>query len=144
MNRFMKSPLGMIAALMLSLNTGATEADVVAVVSANNPVNSLSRIELINIFLGKSAQFPDGTPATPIDLHETAPDRQVFYAEFDNKSAAQIKAYWSKMIFTGRGRPPQTVADGEALRQLVAKDPNAIGYLGEALVDDSIKVLTVN
>lgn len=143
MNQFRKTPLTLIAALVLSLDAQVTGAEVVAVVSAENPVSSLGRVELVNIFLGKSGHFPDGTPATPIDLPEGAPDRQAFYAEFANKSVAQIKAHWSKMIFTGRGRPPRMVQDGEALRQWLAKDPNAIGYLDESLVDDSVKIVNV-
>lgn len=143
MNYFRKSPLTLIAALAFRLNVEAAGAEVVAVVSADNPVSSLSRIELINIFLGKSARFPDGTPATPIDLHEGAPARQAFYSEFAGQSPAQIRAYWSRMIFTGRGRPPRAVEDGEALKQWVAKDHTAIGYLDERLVDDSVRVLRV-
>ena len=129
--------------LVLHLNAEATTAGVVAVVSADNPLNNLSRIELANIFLGKSGHFPNGTPAKPIDLQENAPARSAFYEAFAGKSAAQVKAHWSKMIFTGRGRPPRAMKDGEQVKQWVADNPGAIGYLDEHLVDDSIKVVNV-
>ena len=143
MKRFWKTRLTITAVLVLHLKANVAAADVVAVVAADNPVDSLSRIELINIFLGKSSHFPDGTPALPIDLQENAAVREAFYTLYAGKSATQIRAYWSKMIFTGRGRPPRTVKSGEEVRQWVATNSNAIGYLDEGLVDDRLKIVDV-
>lgn len=143
MSRSRKKPLTIMAALLLHLNAEAAGAEIVAVVSADNPLTSLSRIELINIFLGKTAGFPDGARAEPIDQAVGAAAHEAFYAEFAGKSPAQIKGHWSKMVFTGRGRPPRALKDGEAVKQWVAKDLNAIGYLDESLVDDSVKILNV-
>jgi hypothetical protein len=50
--------------------------------------------------------------------------RDEFYSTFAGKSAAQIKAHWSNIIFTGRGQPPKSV-----------------GYIERNLVDNSVKVL---
>ncbi|WP_240724954.1 phosphate ABC transporter substrate-binding protein [Onishia niordana] len=143
MRRFVTIPLMAIAALALQLNAEATEAEVVAVVSADNPIDSISRIELTNIFLGKSGSFPGGAPAQPVDLREGAQSRVMFYSEFAGKSPAQLKAYWSKMIFTGRGQPPKAVDDGNAVKQWLAQNPNAIGYLDNSLVDDRVKIVSV-
>jgi hypothetical protein len=45
---------------------GAVRADVVAVVSTKNPLTSLTKAEVADIFLGKAVRFPDGTLAVPI------------------------------------------------------------------------------
>lgn len=41
-------------------------------------------------------------------------------------SVRDLKSYWSKMIFTGRGNPPETANDDAELRKLLEED-NSIG-----------------
>ena len=127
----------------LALATASARAadDVVAVVSSKSPITSLSSAQVADIFLGKSSRFPDGSPALPIDLSEDSPLRDRFYAQFTGKSPAQVKAHWSKIIFTGRGQPPMQAASGVQARKMVAENPNAIGYIEPGLVDSSVRVL---
>lgn len=127
--------------LVLALGSGAAQADVVAVVSAKNPLVSLSKNQVVDIFLGKSSRFPDGGRAVPVDQAEGASARDEFYLQFAGKSPAQIKAHWSKIIFTGRGQPPRELQDGIEVRRLVAENPHAIGYIERELVDGEVKVL---
>jgi len=134
--------LGVIAAFALWAAQGAARAeDVVAVVSAKSLITSLNAAQVADIFLGKTNRFPDGSPAVPIDLAEDAPERERFYAQYTGKSPAQVKAYWSKIIFTGRGQPPRQASTGREMRKLVAENPNAIGYIDPSLVDSSVRVL---
>ena len=141
----MKSRL-LIGILLLGFTAaGATTAssqDVVAVVSAKSPVTTLNAGQVADIFLGKTSRFPDGTQAVPIDLGEDSPARERFYAQFTGKSPAQVKAHWSKIIFTGRGQPPRQAASSGEAKRIVAENPNAIGYIDQSLVDGSVKVLT--
>ena len=101
--------LKMSAAIMLILcliaSPASAFADVVAVVSAKSSVTSLTLNQLTDIYLGRSARFPDGTPALPCDLAENSPLRAEFYTQLIGKSQAQIKAHWSKQNFTGKGNP---------------------------------------
>jgi ABC-type phosphate transport system substrate-binding protein len=117
------------------------EDNVVAVVSAKSPVTALNTVQVADIFLGKTSRFPDGTQAVPIDQNEDSPARDRFYAQFTGKSPAQVKAHWSKIIFTGRGQPPRQASTGLEARRMVAENPNAIGYIDPALVDNSVRVL---
>ena len=134
-------PVAMTALWLAMAPALAAAQDVVAVVSARSPVTSLSAAQVADIFLGKSTRFPDGTRAVPIDQPEDSPVRQKFYAEFTGKSPAQVKAHWSKIIFTGRGQPPKQVPNAVEARKVIAENPNAIGYLDEKLVDSSVRVL---
>jgi ABC-type phosphate transport system substrate-binding protein len=130
-----------VIGVALSLATGAAGAEVVAVVSANSSVATLSKNQVADIFLGKTARFPDGSQAVPIDQAEGTVARDEFYVQFTGRSAAQIKAHWSKIIFTGRGQPPRTVSSSSEIKQLLAQNPKAIGYIELSTVDDSVKVL---
>ena len=131
----------MLIALTLTLASGAATADVVAVVSAKSPIVALSKSQLADIFLGKTSRFPDGSPAVAIDQAEGSAVRDEFYDRVAGKSAAQIKAFWSKIIFTGRGQPPPTVSNTTELRQRIKDNPAAVGYLDRDKVDDSLRVV---
>jgi ABC-type phosphate transport system substrate-binding protein len=128
-------------ALILGLSISAASADVVAVVSSKSPITSLSKSQVIDIFLGKRTRFPDGTSAVPIDQAEGSEARDEFYSRFAAMSAAQLKAFWSKIIFTGRGQPPTAVGTGLDAKKLVVANPNAIGYIDQSLVDSSLRVV---
>jgi ABC-type phosphate transport system substrate-binding protein len=142
----MRPPPGRISCAVLGLalslafaRTGRT--DVVVVVSAKSTVSTLGKEQVTDIFLGKTARFPDGAPAMPIDQVEGSPARDEFYATFAGKSAAQIKAHWTKIIFTGRGQPPRSVSNSDEVRKLIAANPQAISYMERSAVDSSVKVL---
>lgn len=119
----------------------AAPDSVVVVVSAESPIVEMSRLHLADLYLGRTNRFPDGLPAVPIDQRPESPARQVFYEQYLDRTAAEIKAHWSKLIFTGRGRPPQYVASGEAVKERLARDPSAVGYVDVRLVDESLRVV---
>jgi ABC-type phosphate transport system substrate-binding protein len=125
----------------LSLAQARAIADVVAVVSTKSAVTTLTKAEVTDIFLGKVTRFPNGALAVPLDQAEGAVARDEFYAKVAGKSPAQIKAFWSKIIFTGRGQPPKEVANSIEMKKRIAENPAAIGYIEENLVDDSVRVV---
>src|ERR1700689_5863641 len=116
-------------ALILGLCISVARADVVAVVSSRSPITALTKNQIVDIFLGKRTLFPDGTSAIPIDQIEGSATRDAFYIRFAGMSPAQVKAFWSRIIFTGRGQPPRRVATGVETKNLLASNPNAIGYV---------------
>jgi ABC-type phosphate transport system substrate-binding protein len=128
-------------ALTLSLGFRSVSAEVVAVVSADSQIGSLSKTQVVDIFLGRMTRFPDGSTAVPIDQTEGSVERDEFYSRFAAMAAAQIKAFWSRIIFTGRGQPPRTAGTPLELKKLLLANPNAIGYLDQSRLDSSLKVV---
>jgi ABC-type phosphate transport system substrate-binding protein len=116
---------------------------VVVVVSAASGVTEMSRLHLADLYLGRTTRFPNGAQAVAIDQRPGSPVRAAFSAAFLGRSEAQVKAYWSKIIFTGRGRPPAEASGDEAVRDLIAGDPRAIGYIDPRLVNSTIRVVRV-
>lgn len=137
--------LQMIAcSLLLSLMLGKASAlDVVVVVANDSPVSSLSRHQLTDIYLGRVTQLPDGGRVTPIDQVERSPAHGAFYAEYLGQTPAQIRAHWSRLIFTGRGQPPRAVRNGQSVAEAVADNPSAIGYLDVNMVDERLRVVRI-
>jgi len=105
-----------LAALMTSVSS---RAEVVVVVSSKSAITALSKSQVADIFLGKVSSFPDGILAVPIDQADGSVERNEFYARVADRSPAQITAYWSKIVFTGRGEPPREVSNGGRQRQSV-------------------------
>jgi hypothetical protein len=129
------------AALTLAFNVSAARADVVAVVSSKSPITTLTRNQVMDIFFGRRTRFPDGSIAVPIDQSEGLAARIEFYSKFADMSPAQVKAFWAKVIFTGRGQPPKTVATSVEAKKALAASPNAITYIDQSMVDDSLRVV---
>jgi len=130
-------------ALALAHDTHAALAEVVAVVSAKSSITSLTKDQIKDIFLGKRTEFPDGSLAIPIDEVAGSAVRDEFYARFADMSPAQVRAHWSRIIFTGRGEPPKTAATGGEAKKLLLENHNIITYMDVRLVDSSVRVLHV-
>lgn len=123
----------------------ATATDtLVIVVSAGSPLTGMSQSHLIDMYLGRATRFPDGRPVVPLDQEYGASARDRFYTEFVGRTPAEVKAHWSKLIFTGRGRPPQRLTGDEAVRRRVAEDASAIGYIDISAVDASVRILRID
>lgn len=128
------------ALLLSALLSGVAIADIAVVVNPAN-ANAVSADDLNRLFLGRTGSFADGSKATPINLAEGQAGRGEFDSKVLNRSAAQLKAYWSKLVFTGKGTPPKELADDAAVKAAVAADVTAIGYISSASVDGSVKVV---
>jgi ABC-type phosphate transport system substrate-binding protein len=127
--------------LVLGLASHAALANVVAVVSVKSAITTLSKSQLADIFLGRGTRLPNDARIVPVDQAEDAPARAEFYLKVADRSAPQMKAYWSRIIFTGRGQPPEEVRSSTDMKKRIAEDPAAIGYIDESFVDDSVRVV---
>ena len=130
-----------VLGLLLGLSGPAARADVVAVVSSKSPIVALTTLQIADIFLGRASRFPNGLTAMPIDLRDGSSERDVFYTKVAAKTPAQIKAYWAKIIFTGRGQPPKVVPNDLEVKKYLAANIAAIGYIDEKLLDDTVRRL---
>jgi ABC-type phosphate transport system substrate-binding protein len=123
-----------VAAAILSLTLPAM-AEVVVVVNAKAAESSMTKDQVSQFFLGKSSAY------TPVDQPDSAPIRAEFYKKVTDKEASQVKALWSKLVFTGKATMPKEAGDSAAVKKAVAADPKAIGYIEKSAVDASVKVV---
>ena len=119
----------------LAATTLSAGAETVVIVSQQNAASRMFSEQASQFFLGKSNQF------TPIDQADGSPIRADFYRKVADKDPAQVKALWSKLIFTGKATPPKEYATSAEVKKAVAADPKAIGYIEKAAVDDTVKVI---
>ena len=125
--------------LLLSIATAQSEP--VVVVSATSPVSKLDKEQVANLFLGKSSSYPDGNAAVPIEQTDSASAHEEFHKSITEKSASQLKSYWSKMIFSGKGTAPKEVSSNAELFKLLASNPAMIGYVDKTAADKTVKVV---
>ncbi len=126
---------------MLAITARAGE--IMVIVSASNQAGTLRQDQVADIFLGQIGHFPDGREVVALDQSIGSAIRDEFYAKVASKTPPLLKAYWTKMIFTGRGQPPRELSDSVAVRKLVAANPNLIGYIDRSAFDSSVKVILV-
>ncbi|MDO6577212.1 phosphate ABC transporter substrate-binding protein [Alteromonas stellipolaris] len=112
----------------------------VIIVSAKNG-SGIDAEAVKRIYLGKMKAFPDGSKALPLTFEQGNDIRSAFNTGVLGKSESQYSAFWSKLVFTGQGTPPEEVSTQEEMLQLVADNPNTIGFVDESLANDSVTVV---
>jgi ABC-type phosphate transport system substrate-binding protein len=143
---FRRAALLIAAALLLAGGQPvAAAADFVVVVNAANPESALPAANVSKMFLQRITHWtrtPERVMA--VDLAEDSPVRASFSRAVHERSTAAVKAYWQKMIFSGRDVPPPEKASAAEVLAYVRANPGAIGYVpaGTAL-PDGVKALKV-
>lgn len=122
-----------IAVLLACLAATSQAADLVVI--ANPAVGSLTKDDVADLFLGKNQAF------TPVDQADSSAAFSDFYKKTSGRDVAQVKATWSRIVFSGKGQAPKQVADSAAMKKAVAADPKAVGYIEKSAVDGTVKVL---
>jgi len=115
-------------------------AEVAVIVNASNG-NALADSEISRAFLGKLKSYGDGSGITPVNLKVGNDTRTAFEKNVLKKSSSQVKAYWSKLVFSGKGKPPKELGSDADVVNFVAGNPGAIGYVDAGSVNDKVKVI---
>ncbi|MCK6411804.1 MAG: hypothetical protein L6Q55_05180 [Azonexus sp.] len=127
--------------LLLLLALSAAHAEMVVAVRADSEIGPLNKTELTHIFLGRYRQLASGQQAEPLDLPVASPEHAAFYEALLNKTSAEIRAYWARLVFTGRVAPPRTVDNSERLQEQLLANPRALGYLERTKLDRRLRVV---
>jgi ABC-type phosphate transport system substrate-binding protein len=127
--------------LTLILFTSCSLNAAVDVIVHPSNANAIDAGDIKKIFTGKAKSFADGSKALPITQADGNPATDEFNQNVLNKSSSQLKAYWSKLVFTGKGTPPEEAANDAEVVSLVSKNPNLIGFVTKGSADGSVKVV---
>lgn len=131
--------------LFISLLLAALEAhgaaELVVVANAGSGVASLTREQVVNIFLGRFRQLPNGMTALPVDQPVDDARRAEFYRRLVGKNPAEIRAYWARLVFSGKTSPPHQAATQQEALQWLAQHPGAVGYLASDSLQPSLTVV---
>jgi ABC-type phosphate transport system substrate-binding protein len=137
----MRSLKTILSVCALTLAAAGANAEVVVIVNPKNPAANMSAEQVAALYLGNATSFPDGGAAALADQPESAAIRGSFYEKATGRSAAQAKATWARLTFTGKGTPPKELKSDADVKAFVASDPKAIGYVDSSAVDGSVKAV---
>jgi len=124
-----------LTSIGLSLLITNSYAEIAVVTHRSTSVSSVSTNDAKKIFLGKKRSFK------PVDQKNGSAVHKEFYQKVVKKNPSQLKSYWSKMIFSGKGTPPKEMGNDAAVKQWISSNPGSIGYIHGTAVDQSVKVL---
>jgi hypothetical protein len=133
MNNRINSSWGAGLALGLLCSVRTIAGDVVVIMAPG--ATPVSREAVADIYLGRSSAL------RPLDLPQSSTIRDAFYRKATDRDTSQVKALWSRIIFTGQGQPPKEMSDAAAVKKAVAGDARTIGYIDKADVDASVRVV---
>lgn len=137
----MKRLSQIVLAGVLSSAALVTQAEVVVIANSGLSVTSLSRDDVYRIYMGKMKFLPSGMKIVPIDQPVGASARIQFYSDILHKTDSEMRAYWSRIIFTGQGNPPIQESDDYSVVAMVAKNQSCIGYVDSSAANQSVKVV---
>jgi ABC-type phosphate transport system substrate-binding protein len=133
--------LSIFLILFLVSTLALAEEELVIVVNNENPIQQMTRSQVIDLFMGKYIAFPDGTKAIAVDLSSKQKMKKVFYKKLVGRSLASVNTYWSRILFTGRAKPTVKKETKEDIVQYIAKTKNAIGYIPKSMLNKNLKVV---
>lgn len=136
MNRW--SPL-----LLLLLASPAAQpvpaSEIAIIVPLESPITQLSEQEVLELFLKQRDSSRSGTTLIPFDSDDAA-TRDAFYQQLGQMSPLQLKAYWSRMVFAGRARPP-ALARAAELASLGSREPRLLTYVRDGAPEPGFRVV---
>lgn len=122
------------------ISSSVVMADVTVIVHPS-VASSASADDISRLFLGKRKTLSDGYKVIPLNLSEGNAVRSEFNDKVLGKSDSQLKSYWSKLIFTGKGQPPKEFDSEAEIIKMVKDNPNMIGYVSSGSVTADVKAL---
>jgi len=126
---------------LITILAAPAHAELVLVANPQSGIERLSQDEVINIYLGRYRRLTSGVVAEPIDQPVDAEARARFYRRLVNKSLAEINAYWARLVFSGKTRPPLVAESVDSMLRLVATQPGALAYVERSQADARVKIV---
>lgn len=132
----------LLTLLVCCFFSGLLKAQTVVVVHPDNAAQ-LSEKQIKRIFLGKEKKFPNGEPSIPVNQTANSSARNEFDSNTLGRSTAQISAYWSKLVFTGKGIPPKEVSSDAEVIELIKQNKSVIGYIDASSATADVKIIAI-
>lgn len=116
------------------------EVDII--VNKANAISDLSLAAAKIIFMGDKTTWPSGKRITVFMAAAGSPERAVVLREIFKMSDGEYSKYFMQAAFTGKvTAPPKEASSAAQMKQSVAGNPGAIGYVKKDDADDTVKVV---
>lgn len=130
----------LIALLLWATTVLPASSGVKVVVNSSVYQRDLSITTVRAIFGMRLRTWPGGAPIQVFVLYDENPLHATFCKQVLNIFPHQLRLAWDRLVFSGTGQAPYQVLSEEEMRTRVAITPGAIGYLGEGMINGSVRV----
>ena len=113
------------------------------IVHPSNPVTSIDRKLLVDMFLKRITRWPNDEQIRPVDQDPDSAVRRRFSEDVLKRSVAAVKSYWQQAIFSGRDVPPPELDGDEAVVKYVLRHAGGVGYIAGNANPGGAKTLSV-
>lgn len=111
----------------LSLESAKADIPLEVVTLSGIPVSSLSRQDVADLFLGRRQITLSGQTLKPVDVSDPSL-RDNFYSQVAGMTSVMVNAYWARIVFSARGRPPPILSVTQA-QAMVVSNVGFVTYL---------------
>jgi len=127
----------LLIAVLCSTVTAQDNVDII--VNPNNPVSTLTRMELVQIFKGGKVSWGDGSKIVPV-VQEA--EVKGFFDLMD-MSKRKFDKHWITVALSGGTTPPKRVSGDAGVASYVARTKNGIGYVSSGATVSEVKVVKI-
>ena len=117
--------------------------DLVVIVNPSMVDQSIPLRGLRATFGMRIAVWPDDTPVSVYVMDVDSKEHILFCQTVLRVLPYVLKRNWDRYLFSGTGHAPVIVKDFTEMKQSVAANPGAIGYIPRSYVDSSVAILEV-
>lgn len=110
--------------LLMSVNASA------GVVIVNALAPELTKNEIIDIYMGRSQTFSNGEKIELLQPLASLPVRKEFELKIVSRNSTQMKALWTKLVFSGAATPPVELSEEDIVKKVKAGSAS-IGYIAD-------------
>ena len=112
----------------------------ISIVVSKSSTNTATQSELKQMFTGSLLSWSGGTKVAIIDQSDSETGK-TFHSKFLDKSVAQVRGEWMKLVLSGQANAPKKCSDDEAVKKALSENPNSVGYITSSAMDGSVKEL---
>jgi ABC-type phosphate transport system substrate-binding protein len=128
--------------VLLLRGVAAAGGEVDVIVNKANTVDDLPIADAKKVFMGDKSTWPSGKRVTILMLNSGQPERGVVLRQIYKMSEDDYSQYFVAAAFAGKiSAPPKDITSAAQMKQAVAANPGAIGYVKKEDEDDTVKTV---
>lgn len=130
----------MLLLALFIFGTLTVNAQVAVIVNKSVSESSLSKAQIVNLFLMNTKKWSNGSKVVVFDLKPNTPAKSKFYG-YLGQSPVDVRKKWMKLQLTGEGKAPDALSSEEDVLAKVGATSGGIGFVSASKVSGNVKVV---
>jgi hypothetical protein len=122
----------------------AQDNSLIAIANEKGAPAEIKMSELKSVLMGEKQRWSNGTKVVIALMKTSTPLGTLMSKKVYDMSGDEVKSFWLKISFAGKGDAPKFCNTVEELTSYVSENPGAIGILDKVSDTHDVKVLSVD